>query len=360
MKFGALIAPRISDWQILVDAENLGYDRGWVPDSQMIWSDTYAVMALAATYTSRIELITGVSIAGTRIAPVTAHSIASINQLAPGRIRLGIGTGNTAMRVMGFDPISGKEFREYLRVLRALLHGEEVEYTYRDQTREIKFLHQDMGFFDVEHPVPIHVAANGPIALKAAGAYGDGRTSYPLEPSQILKSSMDKIKEGADQVGRKLPQNFDTTAVTFACVLRPGETLESERVVDECGHWVAGVFHYYYEEAIRTGRDDFVDSSVQDEWQQYKKFVDNLDIPHDKLHQRLHLGHCTYMVPEERRFVTPAAIRMSGGLVGEPDDIISMLREQERAGLTEVAIMPPTATAREGFKDFAENIIKRY
>jgi hypothetical protein len=37
-----------------------------------------------------------------------------------------------------------------------------------------------------------------------------------------------------------------------------------------------------------------------------------------------------------------------------------MLREQERAGLTEVAIMPPTATARQGFKDFAENIIERY
>jgi hypothetical protein len=45
-----------------------------------------------------------VAIAGTRIAPVTAHSIGSINQIAPGRTFLGIGTGHTAMRVSRQDP----------------------------------------------------------------------------------------------------------------------------------------------------------------------------------------------------------------------------------------------------------------
>ena len=66
--------------------EELDYDRAWVPDSQMIWSDCYSILALAAVNTSRIHIGTGVSIAGTRIAPVTAHSIGSINQLAPGRV----------------------------------------------------------------------------------------------------------------------------------------------------------------------------------------------------------------------------------------------------------------------------------
>ena len=89
MKFGAMIATRIDDWRLLVDAEQLGYDHGWVPDSQMIWSDCYAVLALAAANTSRIRLGTGVAIAGTRTAPVTAHSIATINQIAPGRVFLG-------------------------------------------------------------------------------------------------------------------------------------------------------------------------------------------------------------------------------------------------------------------------------
>ena len=85
MKFGAMVATKIDDWQLLPYAESIGYDSGWVPDSQMIWSDCYAVLALAAYHTERIEIGTGVSISGTRIAPVTAHSIASINALAQAR-----------------------------------------------------------------------------------------------------------------------------------------------------------------------------------------------------------------------------------------------------------------------------------
>jgi luciferase-like monooxygenase len=58
----------------------LGYDRAWVPNSQMIWSDCYATLALAAANTTCIALGTGVAIPRTRIAPVTAHSIASIHR----------------------------------------------------------------------------------------------------------------------------------------------------------------------------------------------------------------------------------------------------------------------------------------
>ena len=104
MEFGIIFPTKIDDWRLVVDAEALGYDRAWVPDSQMLWSDCYATLALAAEHTSRIQIGTGVSIPRTRIAPVTAHSIASINRLAPGRVFLGLGTGHTAMRVMGMKP----------------------------------------------------------------------------------------------------------------------------------------------------------------------------------------------------------------------------------------------------------------
>jgi alkanesulfonate monooxygenase SsuD/methylene tetrahydromethanopterin reductase-like flavin-dependent oxidoreductase (luciferase family) len=176
MKFGVTVVPRVSDWKLFVDLEAMGYDAAWAADSQMLYSDAYATLALAAVNTSRIRLGTGVSVAGVRLAPVTAHSIATINKLAPGRTFLGIGTGHTAMRVMGKDPVKARDFREYLRVLRALLHGQEVDYALADGERtDIRFLHPDQGFIDVEHPVPIYVAADGPLALKTAGAYGDGR-----------------------------------------------------------------------------------------------------------------------------------------------------------------------------------------
>ena len=136
MKFGGVVAPKIDDWQIFQYLEDLGYDSAWAPDSQMIWSDCYATLALAAHHTKRIRLGTGVSIAGTRAAPVTAHSIATINKLAPGRTFLGIGTGHTAMRIMGQNPVPPSKFRDYLRVLHGLMHGEEVEY----EGQPIRFL----------------------------------------------------------------------------------------------------------------------------------------------------------------------------------------------------------------------------
>src|ERR1700752_136630 len=154
MQFGVTIDTHVNKWDLIRYVEELGYDRAWVPDSQMIWSDCYATMALAAQATRRIKIGTGVAIPGTRIAPVTAHSIATINQLAPGRVFLGIGTGHTAMRVLGMDPVKAGAFRDYLRVLGGLLHGEEVGYELLGERSDIRFLHPDRGFIDVAHPVP--------------------------------------------------------------------------------------------------------------------------------------------------------------------------------------------------------------
>ena len=360
MKFGAMVATRIEDWELLKYAEDLGYDNGWVPDSQMIWSDCYAVLALAAHNTSRIKLGTGVAIAGTRTAPVTAHSIATINQIAPGRAFLGIGTGHTAMRVMGLDPVKPKRFREYLRVVRALLHGEEVEYTQDGVTREIKFLHEDMGFFNTEQPVPMYVAANGPLALEAAGMYGDGRISAGSEPQFVFDKNMDRIHRAFIDAEREPVEDFHTASLTFSCVLQPGETLESERVIDQVGAMIASSLHFWWELYTQHGSDAFIRPEVRDVWDQYLAFVDKMETPPTKRYQQIHDGHCTYLVPEERQFITPAMIRASGALVGEPDEIVQMLREREAMGLKEVTLLPPMEYARECFSDFAEHVMAKY
>jgi 5,10-methylenetetrahydromethanopterin reductase len=72
MDFGICIASRPSDIDDVVAAERLGFTHAWLADSQMIWSDVYALLALAADRTSTINIGTGVAVAGTRIAPVTA------------------------------------------------------------------------------------------------------------------------------------------------------------------------------------------------------------------------------------------------------------------------------------------------
>ena len=364
MKFGAMVATKIDDWRLLEEAEELGYDHGWVPDSQMIWSDCYATLALAAANTSRIVLGTGVAIAPTRLAPVTAHSIASIHKLAPGRVFLGIGSGHTAMRVMGMDPMSGRAFREYLRVVRGLLDGEEVEFTHGGVTRPIQFGHRELEFIGLEPRIPIWVAANGPIALRAAGEFGDGRISAGNEPSDTFARSLSTLEQGAAQAGRSLPDSFHTAALSYSCVLRPGETLSPgpvpERVVDQVGSMVLASFHYWWELAQKAGTDAFIPDDCRDEWDQYLKWVDSMETPPERRYQQIHAGHCTFVVEEERRFVTAATIRASGGLVGTPDQIIDQLRALEDAGLREVTLLPPMDRARECFREFAEAVFDRY
>ena len=359
MQFSITVATKIDDWQLIKYAEDLGYDGAWVPDSQMIWSDCYATLALAAHNTARIRLGTGVAIPGTRIAPVTAHSIASINRIAPGRVFLGIGTGHTAMRVMGMAPMRIRDFREYLRVVRGLLHGEEVEYTLNGVTRSLQFLHLDRGFINLEDRIPIYVAANGPLALKVAGEFGDGLVSVFNEQPEVLQANLQMVKAGADRAQRPLPANFHKAALTTAVVLKPGEKLTSDRVIDECGSQVAAVLHFVYEIYQQTHREDAIPEAFKEVWEEYCTHVAKMQTPAEKRYLQIHNGHCTFLVPEERRFVTPKTI-LGSCLVGEPADLISQLHTAENAGLKEVSILPPMDYARKVMSNFAEQVVRKY
>ena len=115
MQFG-ITTSKIDEIGLITRAENLGYDFCWVSDTQMIRSNPWAVLALAAQQTRSIRIGTGVAVAGLRLAPVTANGIATINRLAPGRTFLGMGTGNTAMRAMGQPPMGVKAFEDYIRI----------------------------------------------------------------------------------------------------------------------------------------------------------------------------------------------------------------------------------------------------
>ena len=359
MEFGIGFDTHVDKWDLARYGEELGYDRCWVPDSQMIWSDCYAVLALAAIHTRRIKLGTGVAIAGTRIAPVTAHSIASINQLAPGRTFLGIGTGHTAMRVMGQKPMPLADFREYLRVVRELLASKAVEYTYRGRTREIKFLHRERHFINLDQPIPIYVAANAPRVCRLAGEFGDGWVTAGGINARV-SHRLKLISEGAAAAGRSLPADFHVTALSTVCVLRPGEKLTSERVINQTGAQVASALHFVYENwSMRGKADDAIPPFFRNLWDDYLKRVASFSLPENARFRQIHEGHGTFLQPDERKYVTPEAI-LGTCLVGEPDEIISRLRAMEQAGIHELQLLPPADTQREVFRDFAEQIMPAF
>lgn len=359
MKFGIMFDTHIDKWELIRYAEELGYDAAWVPDSQMIWSDCYATLALAAVNTRRIRIGTGVSIAGTRIAPVTAHSIATINQLAPGRVFLGIGTGHTAMRVMGQDPMPLKEFREYLRVTRALLEGQAVDYTYAGETREIGFLHRDRYFINLDNRIPIYIAANGPLALKTTGVYGDGWMTITSDPAMV-RESLAQIAKGAAEAGRTLPPDFHNACVTSACVLRPGEKLSDSRVIDETGSMVTCVLHFAWEVwKLHGEKDELIPPFFADVWEAYCERVASFSLPERARFRQIHDGHCTFLQPEERRFVTPEAIRNTC-VVGTPEEITERLQALEAAGIHETVFLPPADYQRKVYRDLAELVFPAF
>ncbi|MGI9590832.1 MAG: LLM class flavin-dependent oxidoreductase, partial [Myxococcota bacterium] len=221
MQVGVCVASHIGDVDYVVRAEELGYTHAWLADSQMIWSDCYATLALAAVRTERIRIGTGVAVTGTRPAPVTAASIATINALAPGRTFLGVGAGNTALRIMGEPPQRIAAFDRYLETLRPLLRGEEAMHATRDGEVPIRHLMPDQGFVRFEPRIPLYVSGFGPRSLALAGRHGDGAViALPLG-ADYVGVARQAIEAGALAAGREL-DDFPLTALTQISVLDPG------------------------------------------------------------------------------------------------------------------------------------------
>jgi alkanesulfonate monooxygenase SsuD/methylene tetrahydromethanopterin reductase-like flavin-dependent oxidoreductase (luciferase family) len=261
------------------------------------------------------------------------------------------------MRVMGMKPMPLREFREYLRVVKGLLQAEEVEYRLGGVTRTIRFLDTDV--INIESRIPIYVAANAPGALRVAGELGNGWMSVGNGDADGLRTALGFVQEGAARAGRKLPDNFLVAMLTTAVVLEPGEKLTSDRVIDESGPLVTSALHWSYENWKQTGKDESIPPGFRDIWDDYCAYVDRMETPPEKRYLQIHLGHCTDLLPEERRFITPEAIR-SSVMVGEPDELTDIIRRAERAGLTDLNLMPPRACARKVLKEFAEKVMARY
>ena len=109
MEFCIGTTAKIDAVDLVKQAEDLGATHFGVGEGPLLFSDPYQYMALAARDTSTIKLGTWVTNPLTRIAPVTANSVATLNALAPGRTFLGIGTANNALRSMGNRPATMKE-----------------------------------------------------------------------------------------------------------------------------------------------------------------------------------------------------------------------------------------------------------
>jgi 5,10-methylenetetrahydromethanopterin reductase len=186
-------------------AEACGFEAVWQAESRLVREATVPMAAFAAV-TERIAVGSGVVNSWTRNVGLLAATFSTLDDLAPGRIRLGIGAW--------WDPLAEKvgihrrrpvlAMREMVEVTRRLLamervtfHGEFVDVT----DIEIDIVHGDRSPKDV----PIYIAATtGMRMMELAGKIGDGvLLNYLVGPSYTA-GALEHLEAGAERAGRTL------------------------------------------------------------------------------------------------------------------------------------------------------------
>ncbi len=346
MDFGISFQSHIQNsWKHAMLAEQMGFTNAWFVDTQMLASDVYACMALAAEHTEKIRLGTAVTIAGTRLAPVIAHSIATINALAPGRVILGIGTGHTAWRAMGLPPTSLATFRHTIAVCRGLFQGKEVDYHERGRNTRIRFFDLEHGYINVRDSIPIYVAASQAKALAVAGELGDGLITISILSPAVLKATLSTLpKRSTTQAA------FPVVTIGISCVLRPGEAINSPRVLARVGPRIAVALHYGYE-VMKHGKTApaYLQPFLTPAYGAYL----------DQRWAEIHATHSRFLHPGEEEFITPEAIQAMS-LTGSREEILARLQQLADVGLTQFVISPPWGYVEESIVEFAREIIGNY
>lgn len=189
-------------------AEQAGFQYLWASDHLQPWQDNqghsmfpWITLALVGQRTSRIAFGSGVTCPIYRYHPaVVAQAFASLAILAPGRVFLGLGTGerlNEQAATNQFGPYVERHDRliEAIQLIRQLWSGERISFQGRYfQTNKLKL-------YDLPSPAPpIFVAASGPKSATLAGQYGDGWISQAaaLEEPKLVTA----FEQGAEASGR--------------------------------------------------------------------------------------------------------------------------------------------------------------
>lgn len=363
MNFGIAFPSWIQAWRDCEVAEAEGFTHAWFYDTQLLCSDVYATMALAAEHTTTMTLGTLVAIPSNRIAPVTASAIATINALAPGRVVLGVGTGFTGRNTMGMPPLPVARMVEYVRQVRGLLAGEDVLFREGKYERWIRLLSRDraLGCINLDDPIPIHIAANAPKALAAVGEVGDGWISVAQDTAGI-GAGIAAAKNSAASHGRAFDGEGGrphTTMLTTGCVLNPGESVASERVVRRVGPVTVVGVHAIWESS-RGGHGFGLEN--EDMARAFDGYIENYAASHgspaDRRYLDAHEGHMMYLKPGEEAFVIPEMIPVLS-LTGTPDDVLERCRMFAAAGVDNLALQAIPGMGRDLIEEFGRHIIAK-
>jgi 5,10-methylenetetrahydromethanopterin reductase len=185
-------------------AESKGFAAVWQADSRLV-RDAVVPMAAFAAVTDRITIGSGVVDCWTRNPARLASTFSTLDDLAPGRVVLGLGAW--------WDPLAAKVgiqrdrplrvMREVVTAVRALLHNETVtfdgEYVHLDGV-ELDYVYQERRPKDV----PIYIGATGLKMMELTGEIADGVVLNYLVSPEYNQQAIEALQIGLDRSGRQL------------------------------------------------------------------------------------------------------------------------------------------------------------
>jgi coenzyme F420-dependent glucose-6-phosphate dehydrogenase len=226
--------------EIAVAAEEHGLDSVAVSDHFQPWRHngghapfSLAWMAAVGERTSRVQIGTSVLTPTFRYNPaVIAQAFATMGCLYPGRIMLGVGTGEAlneyATGFTGEWPEFKERFarlRESIALMRELWTGQKVDFDGEFYKTEGAYM------YDVpDQPIPVYVAAGGPVVARYAGRAGDGFICTSGKGMDLYTEKLiPAVKEGAEKVGRDFAEIDRMIEIKISYDPDPALALENTR-----------------------------------------------------------------------------------------------------------------------------------
>jgi coenzyme F420-dependent glucose-6-phosphate dehydrogenase len=223
-------------------AEGVGLELVAVSDHFQPWRHHGGHAPAAMTWLGAAAVATEHAVLGTSVLTptlryhpsVVAQAFATLGCLAPGRVFLGLGTGEA----MNETPATGDEFpgrkerrlrlAEAIELIRRLWTEERVDFEgdwYRTSNATI--------YDRPDEQVPIYVAASGPLAAKLAGRVGDGFICTSGKDPALYEELLDKVAEGAEAAGR------NPAPIRRMIEIKVSYDRDRQQALDDCRWWAA-------------------------------------------------------------------------------------------------------------------------
>lgn len=236
VEFGIEFVPRDLYWKTTfyaIQAEKIGFDYLWITD-HFNNRNVYVSLAIVSAYTERIKFGPGVTNPYLVHPVVTAQGVATLNEIAPGRVVCGLGVGDkTTLQMVNIEqrkPLA--TIRESVHIIREIASGRNLEM----QGKIFKVSGAKLNF-KVPNPISVFIGAQGPKMLALAAEIGDGVLINASHPKDIEKA-MKFVREGAEKTDKKLEDLSISAYTSFSIASSYDKALKT--VIPVVAYIVAG------------------------------------------------------------------------------------------------------------------------